>query len=60
VRRLNLIECRQTGKMDALKSDCTSDEKKEPPLPAAARSVKQGGVKVQEDGFDSPLMINKP
>jgi hypothetical protein len=33
----------------------TGDEKKPPVL--AARSVKQGGVKVQEDGLTPPLMI---
>src|SRR5262249_25136709 len=37
----------------------TGDEKKEPPY-SAARRVKQGGVKVQEDGLTSPLMIQKP
>ena len=33
--------------------------KNEPPE-LAARSVKQGGVKVLEDGLTPPLMIEKP
>jgi hypothetical protein len=45
----------------ALNSGCKIRQatKNEPPE-LAARSVKQGGVKVQEDGLTPPLMIEKP